>query len=688
MVHEIFVVLNVVVAVVFLLTGLDDLFVDAFYWGRKAYRKFVVSHHIRPVTESDLANIPEKWTAIWIPAWHEQDVIDKMLLNTLESLDYHKYDIFVGVYPNDEATQLAVESVRERHPEVHKVVCPNPGPTNKADCLNWVYQGMLLAEQEKGVRYEIVVLHDSEDVVHPLELRLFNWLIPRKDMVQLPVIPLEMPARYWTAGTYLDEFAENHGKDLLVRERLGPVIPSAGVGTGLSRAALAELTEARGNQLFNVNTVTEDYEFGFGLLPLRRHGILAQFKVLRNQVVTRGRWHKTEGLRQVHELVAVREYFPDRFRLAVRQKSRWILGISLQGWKNLGWQGGFWGRYMLYRDRRTLFTNTVNAVGYAVIVYWLACLLALPAGSAPSLVPWHWVWDVILVDTILMVHRLVERVIAVRAVAGWKQTLLSIPRAVIGNAINFCATAAAVQQFFSAQRTGQRVAWKKTAHAFPSAQELREHRRRLGDLLLENRLVTVAQLREALASQKVNGEKLGEALKRLGYVTDQDLLAVLGKQMGVTVCGIDHRMIDPAWLQRFPREIAESRLALPVKFSHGVFEVACANPTAPELKSQFEELLGYPVRTSLAGETDLRFAISRAYLFDEGQTGLLLGELLVSAGAITRDQLESALLLQRQTGHKLGHILQDQKLVSPEAIATALLTQQTRSLTRVTGDPR
>ena len=62
------------------------------------------------------------------------------------------------------------------------IVCPHPGPTNKADCLNWVFQGMLVAEQEKDIRYEIVVLHDSEDIVHPLELKLFNWLIPRKDM--------------------------------------------------------------------------------------------------------------------------------------------------------------------------------------------------------------------------------------------------------------------------------------------------------------------------------------------------------------------------------------------------------------------------------------------------------------------------------------------------------------------------
>src|SRR5438552_2651066 len=255
MIHRIFVTLNIVVAVGFMLSGIDDLVVDVFYWVRQLYRKLFVGRRIHSVTEKDLAGVAEKWTAIWIPAWHEHEVIDKMLLNTLESLDYRNYDIFVGTYPNDEATQLAVESVRERYGRVHKVVCPSPGPTNKADCLNWVFQGMLLVEQQKDIHYEIVVTHDSEDIVHPLELKLFNWLIQCKDMVQLPVIPLEMPARYWTAGTYLDEFAENHSKDLLVRECLGTAIPSAGVGTGLSRRVVDQLAGVRKNQLFNVESV-------------------------------------------------------------------------------------------------------------------------------------------------------------------------------------------------------------------------------------------------------------------------------------------------------------------------------------------------------------------------------------------------------------------------------------------------
>ncbi len=676
MLNDIFVILTIIVSVSFLLSGIDDFFIDTFYWVRLFYRRVFLRQKIRPIRQQVLCSIPEKWTAIWIPAWREAEVIGKMIAHTIESMNYRNFDIFVGTYPNDPPTQDAVDAVIARFPQVEKIVCPHPGPTNKADCLNWVFQGMLLAEKRKGIRYDIVVMHDSEDIAHPLELKLFNWLIPRKDMVQLPVIPLERPARYWTAGTYLDEFAENHLKDLLVRERLAKSIPSAGVGTAINRDVLDEMAVLRNNQLFNINTLTEDYEFGAGFSSLKRTGILAQFSVTRTQTVLRGWWRKRKKIRVVRERVAVREFFPDRFRLAVRQKSRWVLGISLQGWKNLGWPPGGWVKYMLYRDRKALFTNIMNALGYVVLLYWLISVVLQGGGPGPRLVRSHWVWDVILADTFLMAHRLVQRFVAVVRISGWGQAFLSIPRSVVGNVINFVATVAATTQFFGAERSGLRVEWKKTEHVFPSAAQLMEHRRRLGDLLLENRLITLQQLQSALMAQQEGGRKLGRVLTDLGYISEEDLLAVLGRQLGVPFGTIDIRSINPAMLRRFPRETAESLLALPLRESRGVLEVACADPAAPGIKKQIEDLLGCPVSLRLASEAGLRFAITRAYLSRDGLAGPLLGELLVQAHDISQIDLDRALRIQKGSGRKLGEILQDLGLISPEMLGEALRKQE------------
>jgi adsorption protein B len=76
--------------------------------------------------------------------------------------------------------------------------------------------------------------------------------------------------------------------------------------------------------------------------------------------------------------VVVREYFPFRFRAAVKQKSRWVLGITLQGWRNLGWAGNPWMKYMLFRDRKSLVTSIVNVLGYVALAAVLGVARAVP----------------------------------------------------------------------------------------------------------------------------------------------------------------------------------------------------------------------------------------------------------------------------------------------------------------------
>ena len=210
-----------------------------------------------------------------------------------------------------------------------------------------------------------------------------------------------------------------------------------------------------------------------------------------------------------------------------------------------------------------------------------------------------------------------------------------------------------------------------------------EHRRRLGDLLLENRLINLVQLRTALLAQQRAGIKLGEVLTQMGYVSEEDLLAVLGRQLGVPFGSIDYRSVDPIWLQKLPRETADALLVLPLHVSNGVLEVACADAAVPGIKNQLEQLLGCPVSLRLASRSDLRLAISNAYLSRESQAGSLLGELLLEAHVITQIDLDHVLEVQKVSGRKLGEILQDLGLISPEMLAEALQKQElAQSLSR------
>src|SRR5690606_5860016 len=247
------------------------------------------------------------------------------------TLDYENYHIFVGTYPNDPDTQRDVDEVCARFPNVHKVVCARPGPTSKADCLNNILDAILQFERNANFEFAGFILHDAEDVLSPLELRLFNFLSDRNDLIQIPVYPFERTWTHFTSMSYIDEFAELHGKDVPLREAVAGQVPSAGVGTCFSRRAVLALLADGDGVAFDVQSLTEDYDIGFRLSAKGMKGIFVRFAVLDQAAKDKPqRW--LQGGRAAH-VVCVREYFPSTLSAAVRQKSRWIIGIIYQGYK-------------------------------------------------------------------------------------------------------------------------------------------------------------------------------------------------------------------------------------------------------------------------------------------------------------------------------------------------------------------
>ena len=115
-----------------------------------------------------------------------------------------------------------------------------------------------------------------------MELRLFNYLVDRKDLIQLPVYPFERKWYDFTSAHYMDEFAELHGKDILVREALAGQVPSAGVGTCFSRRAVMALLADGDGIAFDIQSLTEDYDIGFRLRAKGMTEIFVRFPVARD----------------------------------------------------------------------------------------------------------------------------------------------------------------------------------------------------------------------------------------------------------------------------------------------------------------------------------------------------------------------------------------------------------------------
>ncbi len=469
-------VLLIVVSVIFIISGLDDLFIDLYFIIRSFYRRWFVLPKHEPLSEKDLKSKPEQPIAVYLPAWDESAVIRPMLENTIKTLDYDNYYLFIGAYPNDLATQEEVAKISAKHKNVHCIVCPHDGPTNKADCLNWINLGIRQFEKENNLHFNIFVMQDCEDVIHPLCYRIFNYLIPRKDMVQLPVLSLKTPWYQFTGGHYIDEFAQGHYKDIVVREHLNRSIPAAGTGCAFSRRAIDCVGDTNENQVFSLNSLTEDYDFGF---RLKEHGfkqIFVKFSMKRD-VTVKCFWTGKPKQKEIDEYVCIREYFPEKFGAAVKQKSRWVIGIVFQGWANLGWKGGASTKYMLFRDRKALITNLANVLAYLIVFtivgLWIFTSINPDAYHFPAILEkGSWLWYLILINIVFLLTRILLRAFCVQRLYGWQQAFLSFPRMIWGNVINFLATCRAIKLYVKYLVTGKSIAWDKTDHHYPTESEL------------------------------------------------------------------------------------------------------------------------------------------------------------------------------------------------------------------------
>lgn len=437
-------------AVLFLIGGLDDLLVDLVWTTHALWRHlFIFTRHSR----ADLTSLalPERsgWLAVFVPAWREDAVIAQMLSTALERFDHSDYTLYVGVYPNDPATIAAVASVAEHDSRIRMMVNARPGPTTKADCLNALWRAMRRDEAARGKSVKAIVLHDAEDYVHSGELKIFDTLIERFDLVQLPVLPLIDKGSRWVSGHYCDEFAEAHGKSVVAREVLGAAVPSAGVGCAFARDALDRIARAKGGLPFDSDSLTEDYELGLRIAEQGGSGIFVRLPAKRGG-----------------KPVAVRAHFPSTVSAAVHQKSRWMTGIALAGWDRLGWRGGPSEFWMRLRDRRALIAVVVLAAAYAGLLLTVAAFVLQPLAGISAPPPSRAMTLLLQVNAALLGWRLMVRAAFVTHAYGLAEGLRSIPRVLIANIIEMMAARAAVMRYLRMRRGGA-IEWGKTAHVFP-----------------------------------------------------------------------------------------------------------------------------------------------------------------------------------------------------------------------------
>lgn len=658
----------IALALLMFVLGLDDLFIDLMYWGRKLIRRWRIYEKFERADEERLYTIAEKPLAIMVPAWNEVGVVGEMARLAASTIDYENYQIFVGTYPNDAETQADVDAVCQHYPNVHKVVCARPGPTSKADCLNNIIDAILRFESEAKIQFAGFILHDAEDVISPMELRLFNYLLPNKDLIQIPVYPYAPEWKGFTAGHYVDEFAENHGKDVIVREALTGQVPSAGVGTCFSRKAISALLEDGDGIAFDVQSLTEDYDIGFRLKQKGMKCIFARYSVSDPKLALEQPW--VFGMnREFSQVICVREHFPRDLQHAIRQKSRWIVGIVFQGTKNLGWSRKGLLNYFLWRDRRGLIAYMlsflVNLLFVVLFAMWLVTVISPESWRYPSILSDSSILPVLLwLNGFMLLNRLFQRGWFVTRYYGLVEGLLSAPRMMWSNFVNFFANLRALRQVME-MGDSRRVAWDKTTHEFPALTTAQ--RVPLGHRLVEKSLLTEEQLEAAITSPV--RRRLGRELLLRGYIDSTQLVQALAEQLDLEWAPLNPFKLDKRLIDAVPRRVASHYGVLPVAEEGDTLVLASEGPVSQVSLGAISRQLKRPVRSRLAPQG--RVTLGIRYWYASPRQNEEMHHMLE---VLERHQDDEA-LLERVGRHQvlLGNLLQVRGMVPPTLFNQAMI---------------
>lgn len=665
-------ILLILLSCSFIIFSLDEVFVDFYYWFiARSKSQWRVSFN--QINTGRLQPI-----AILIPAWQEASIICEMLETSLDLINYpkSKYHIFVGCYPNDEPTIQAVQEASQKFYNVHLVVNPKAGPTNKADNMNSIIQGLINYETEFNIKFDIVVLQDAEDVIHPLSLKLFNYLIPPVDMLQLPVFPFDPPGTikgfftHLTQGTYADEFAENHLRIMVVRNQLRTFVPSAGVGTALRREVLEEISAT--SAPFDTSQLTEDYELA---LRLKSLGYKTYFFL-------EGVERLLPNGETITERIAIREFFPNTFQAATRQKERWIYGITFQAPRTQRKMIRNWAdNYAMYRDIKARWANLIIGPGYLVLLFTLGVLLySYFTGTTPwydtsSAKAWETVYLLSIIATALAAERQIMRGLALAELYGARQALMAmlIPpllpiRMIWGNVINFVATLRAWQIFLFGT-PAQRKKWAKTEHReYAPESFLRAYKRKLGDLALQNKIISSQQLYELLSQQKLTGKPLGKLMLEQNMVDETTYTQLLSQHYNLDYLNLTAESIDPALAHLLPYRMASDFHVVPLVASRTTTVVATPEPLTDEIIDALQTMTKRQITQILAPAAAINRALEIMYSSESSAAHTRLGRRLLQAGIIDEFQLIEALQIQANTERRLGDILVSLGYVQREQI--------------------
>jgi adsorption protein B len=656
----------IALVILFSLSLLDDFLRDVLC---------LIAHRLSrppPIDPAALEAAAPKPVAILVPAWRSGRVLGRMLEHTINTLDYPAYTIFVGCYSVDADSQAAVEDVRRRSNRVELLTLLHSRNAGRADCLNEMYKSILQHEREQQIRFELFLVLDPGDVVHPQTLKYANVLAPPARMLQFPLLALEPAGLGEVAHAQVDEWAERALLEWPARARLCGYFPSMGSGTVFSSEAVNFLAGQGDYRLFDERQAAELFQAGLALRDLpgpRRY--LAEW--VERKAPRDAKTRNPLAVQTVRELVAILFSPPISWRSALARQTRWYLGAGLQA--GPAGPDTAAGRYFRWHDRKAPWIHLAAGPALLVLAYAAGGWAAAAAGfesAPPPLFECGEIYTTLLVLAAgLLAWRGLVRAACTGVCHGSRQALLSIPRQAPALALRLAAAARATWYFLRRSAFEPRALWEQETVNWPAVETGGTIAPRIGDLLIQQQHITPPQLAEALQQQKATQQPLGEILVQSGALNEEDLVSTLADQHNAKSIEIDPYAVPLEVLGLVPRSLAERYQVFPLATDGATVVLATNLTNRDAYEDELSLLLGRPVEFRWTSSADIRFAIERGYARTDQQSINLterLGPRLLRDGLITEPDLKLALRKQKRTRKRLGEVLIEMQFLTEDQL--------------------
>lgn len=136
---------------------------------------------------------------------------------------------------------------------------------------------------------------------------------------------------------------------------------------------------------------------------------------------------------------------------------------------------------------------------------------------------------------------------------------------------------------------------------------------KLGETLLKENLITPQQLKEALDYQRANGGRLGSTLVKLGFLSDEEITAVLSRQYGVPSVNLSLFEVDEAAVKLIPQEVAQKYMVLPLSRVGATLTLAMVDPTNVFAIDDIKFMTGLGVEPVVVSEAAMQEAMEKYY---------------------------------------------------------------------------